>query len=235
MNYQLVVVGTQSNGNVGTKDNNNKGQARKEKEPGKDYILLPLWTVDPPFPQEPKSSQDTGFKTSNDVGKKVNEVPRQENECNDQEEKDNVNSTNRINDVSSTVNAATNKVNVVSRKPSIKLPGDLNMPALKDISIFEDSNKDVFGAEADLNNLQSTFQEQKDERGIMIRNKVRLMAQGHTQKEGIDYNEVFVPIARIEEIRLFLAYASFNDFVVYQMDVKSAFLYGKIEKEVYVC
>ncbi|GJW64139.1 copia protein, partial [Tanacetum coccineum] len=69
----------------------------------------------------------------------------------------------------------------------------------------------------------------------MIRNKARLVAQGHTQEEGIDYDEVFAPVARIEEIRLFLAYASFKDFVVYQMDVKSAFLYGKIEEEVYVC
>ncbi|GJV78408.1 putative ribonuclease H-like domain-containing protein [Tanacetum coccineum] len=76
MNYQPVVAGTQTNGNAGTKDNNNAGQARKEKVPGKDYILLPLWTAGPPFPQEPKSTQDAGFKPSNDVGEKVNEVPR---------------------------------------------------------------------------------------------------------------------------------------------------------------
>ncbi|GJR42634.1 putative ribonuclease H-like domain-containing protein [Tanacetum coccineum] len=63
----------------------------------------------------------------------------------------------------------------------------------------------------------------------------KLVAQGYTQEEGIDYDEVFAPVARIEAIRLFLAYASFKDFVVYQMDVKSAFLYGKIEEEVYVC
>ncbi|GJZ30127.1 putative ribonuclease H-like domain-containing protein [Tanacetum coccineum] len=69
----------------------------------------------------------------------------------------------------------------------------------------------------------------------MIRNKARLVAQGYTQEEGIDYDEVFAPIARIEAIRLFLVYASFKDFVVYQMNVKNAFLYGKIEKEVYVC
>ncbi|GKB96675.1 retrovirus-related pol polyprotein from transposon TNT 1-94, partial [Tanacetum coccineum] len=79
------------------------------------------------------------------------------------------------------------------------------------------------------------FKNKKDERGIVIRNKVRLVAQGYTQEEGIDYDEVFAPVARIEAIRLFLAYASFKDFVVYQMDVKSAFLYGKIEEEVYVC
>ncbi|GJV02492.1 ribonuclease H-like domain-containing protein [Tanacetum coccineum] len=73
----------------------------------------------------------------------------------------------------------------------------------------------------------------KDERGIVIRNKARLVAQGYTQEEGIDYDEVFAPVARIEAIRLFLAYASFKDFVVYQMDVKSTFLYGKIDEKVY--
>ncbi|GJW19850.1 putative ribonuclease H-like domain-containing protein [Tanacetum coccineum] len=76
----------------------------------------------------------------------------------------------------------------------------------------------------------------KDERDIVIKNKARLVAQGYTQEEGIDYDEVFAPVARIKAIRLFLAYASFKDFMVYQMDVKkSAFLYGKIEEEFYVC
>nr|GEU74317.1 hypothetical protein [Tanacetum cinerariifolium] len=60
-------------------------------------------------------------------------------------------------------------------------------------------------------------------------------AIGHTQEEGIDYEEVFAPVVRIEAIRLFLAYASFMGFMVYQIDVKSAFLYGTIEEEVYVC
>nr|GEX49047.1 hypothetical protein [Tanacetum cinerariifolium] len=72
----------------------------------------------------------------------------------------------------------------------------------------------------------------KDERGIVIRNKARLVAQGHIQEEGIDYDEVFAPVARIEAIRLFLANASFMGFTVNQMDVKSAFLYGTINEEV---
>ncbi|GJW07049.1 putative ribonuclease H-like domain-containing protein [Tanacetum coccineum] len=79
------------------------------------------------------------------------------------------------------------------------------------------------------------YRNKKDERGILVRNKARLVAQGYTQEEGIDYDEVFAPVARIEAIRLFLAYASFMGFIVYQMDVKSAFLYGTIEEEVYVC
>ncbi|GJW42817.1 putative ribonuclease H-like domain-containing protein [Tanacetum coccineum] len=72
----------------------------------------------------------------------------------------------------------------------------------------------------------------KDERGIVTKNKARLVAHGYTQEEGIDYDEVFAHVARIEAIRLFLAYASFMGFMVYQMDVKSAFLYGTIEEEV---
>nr|GEU90960.1 hypothetical protein [Tanacetum cinerariifolium] len=79
------------------------------------------------------------------------------------------------------------------------------------------------------------YKNKKDERGIVIRNKARLIAQGHTQEEGINYKEVFAPVARIEAIRLFLYYASFIGFMVYQMDVKSAFLYGTIKEEVYVC
>nr|GEX30870.1 putative ribonuclease H-like domain-containing protein [Tanacetum cinerariifolium] len=58
--------------------------------------------------------------------------------------------------------------------------------------------------------------------------------KGHRQEEGIDYNEVFAPVARIEAIRIFLAFASFMEFIVYQMDVKNAFLYGTIDEEVYV-
>ncbi|GJS48119.1 putative ribonuclease H-like domain-containing protein [Tanacetum coccineum] len=61
-----------------------------------------------------------------------------------------------------------------------------------------------------------------------------LIAQGYRQEEGVDYDEVFAPVARIEAIRLFLAFASFMGFSVYQMDVKSAFLYGNITEEVYV-
>ncbi|GJS91547.1 putative ribonuclease H-like domain-containing protein [Tanacetum coccineum] len=75
---------------------------------------------------------------------------------------------------------------------------------------------------------------------MVVKNKARLVAQGYTQEEGIDYDEVFAPIARIEAIRLFLAYASFMGFIVYQMDVKSSFLYengfrrGTIDKTLFI-
>ncbi|GJS86499.1 putative ribonuclease H-like domain-containing protein [Tanacetum coccineum] len=69
------------------------------------------------------------------------------------------------------------------------------------------------------------YRNKKDERGIVVRNKARLVIQGYTQEEGIDYDEVFAPVARIEAIRLFLAYALFMGLIMYQMDMKSAFLY----------
>ncbi|GKC91178.1 putative ribonuclease H-like domain-containing protein, partial [Tanacetum coccineum] len=74
----------------------------------------------------------------------------------------------------------------------------------------------------------------RDERSIVVKNKARLVAQGFRHEEGIDYDEVFVLVARIETTRLFLAFVSFMGFPVYQMDVKSAFLYGTIRGEVYV-
>ncbi|GJX48967.1 putative ribonuclease H-like domain-containing protein [Tanacetum coccineum] len=314
MNYEPIIASTQSNGFAGTKASDNAGQARKETEPVKNYVLLQLWTSDPPYSQDPKSFHDDGSKPSSDDGKKADEDPRKESEFNDQEKKDNVNSTNNVNA------ASTNKVNAVGGKTSIKLPFDPNMLALEDVSIFDFSrDDDDVGAEADINNLDTTiqvspipttrihkdhpldqvigdlqsatqtrkmsknlkehgfvkepkkvihalkdpswieamqeellqfklqevwtlvdlpngkraigskwvFRNKKDERGIVIRNKARLVAQGYTQEEGIDYDKVFAPVARIEAIRLFLAYASFKDFVVYQMDVKSAFLYGE--------
>nr|GFB19699.1 hypothetical protein [Tanacetum cinerariifolium] len=78
------------------------------------------------------------------------------------------------------------------------------------------------------------FKNKKDESSLVIRNKARLVAVGYSQQEGIDYDEMFTPVARIEAIRLFLAYAAHKDFNVYQMDVKTAFLNGILKEEVYV-
>nr|GEX16722.1 hypothetical protein [Tanacetum cinerariifolium] len=101
---------------------------------------------------------------------------------------------------------------------------DLNMPALEDIT-YSDDEEDV-GVEADFTNLETNIT-------VSPIQTTRVHKDHH--EEGIDYEEVFAPVARIKAIRLFLAYASFMGFMVYQMDVKSAFLYGTIKKEVYVC
>ncbi|GJW26581.1 putative ribonuclease H-like domain-containing protein [Tanacetum coccineum] len=147
--------------------------------------------------------------------------------------------------------------------PNVNLRIDLNMPDLKDDSdafssegIFNGAYDDEnVGAVADFNNMDDTinvwilvdlpfgkieigtkwvFKNKRDERSIDVKNKARLVAQGFRQEEGIDYDKVFAPVARIEAIRLFLAFTSYMGFTVFQMDVKSAFLYGTIEKEVYV-
>ena len=78
------------------------------------------------------------------------------------------------------------------------------------------------------------FRNKTNETGQIIRNKARLVAQGYTQEEGLDYDETFAPMARLESIRILLAYACYMDFKLYQMDVKSAFLNGLINEEVYV-
>ncbi|GJY94717.1 retrovirus-related pol polyprotein from transposon TNT 1-94 [Tanacetum coccineum] len=189
----------------GTKASDNTGQARKETEPVKNYILLPLWTADLPFSQDPKSSHDDESKPSSDDGKKVDEDLRKESECNDQE------------------------------KTSIELPFDLNMPALEDYRDDEDDGAEANMNNLDttiqeepkkvihaLKNpswieamqeellqfkLQGVwtlvdlpigkraigskwvFKNKKDEREIVRKNKARLVAQGYTQEEGIDYDE----------------------------------------------
>ncbi|GJY15827.1 retrovirus-related pol polyprotein from transposon TNT 1-94 [Tanacetum coccineum] len=143
--------------------------------------------------------------------------------------------------------ASTNEVNVVGGKTSIELLDDPNMLALENYSIFDSTSDDQdIGAEADMNNLDAFMHLQevwtlvklangkqgyrykwvfriKRMKENVIKNTARLVAQGYTQEEGIDYDEFFAPVAIIEAIRLFLAYASFKYFVVYQMDVKSAF------------
>nr|KAJ0190060.1 hypothetical protein LSAT_V11C800416990 [Lactuca sativa] len=78
------------------------------------------------------------------------------------------------------------------------------------------------------------YRNKVDKDGIITCNKARLVAQGFTQIESIDYRETFAPVARIEAIRLFLAYASYMNFIVYQMDVKTAFLHGVLEEEVFL-
>ncbi|GJY98033.1 retrovirus-related pol polyprotein from transposon TNT 1-94 [Tanacetum coccineum] len=78
------------------------------------------------------------------------------------------------------------------------------------------------------------FKNKKDELGIVTRNKARLVAQGYSREEGIDYDETFAPIARMEAIRIFLAFATYMNFKVFQIDVKSAFLNRKLKEEVFV-
>ncbi|GJY41722.1 putative ribonuclease H-like domain-containing protein [Tanacetum coccineum] len=131
----------------------------------------------------------------------------------------------------------TSRINSIH--PSTLILGDPNLAVQKRSKVTKSSRAYAFilvdlpyGKKAI--GTKWVYKNKKDERGVVVRNKARLVAQGHRQEEGIDYDEDFAPMARIEAIRIFLAIASYMGFIVYQMDVKSTFLYGKIDKEVYV-
>nr|GEX03275.1 hypothetical protein [Tanacetum cinerariifolium] len=83
-------------------------------------------------------------------------------------------------------------------------------------------------------NMKWIWKNKRDEENTVIRNKSRLVAKGYAQKEGVNFEESFVPVARLEAVRLFIAYAAHKSFNVYQMDVKTTFLYGTLKEEVYV-
>jgi hypothetical protein len=78
------------------------------------------------------------------------------------------------------------------------------------------------------------FRNKQDEYGVVTRNKARVVAKGYSQVEGLDFDETYAPVARLESIRILLAYATYHGLKLYQMDVKSAFLNGPIKEEVYV-
>ncbi|GJR87886.1 putative ribonuclease H-like domain-containing protein [Tanacetum coccineum] len=361
MNYVPVVVGNQTNGIAGTRDNLVAGQDEKKKELEQEYILIPIYTTDPLISQGPKDrAVDDGKKATkvdksgaSDKDGQDDQVTRSEFERLLQQERQNehLNSTNSFNTISLPISTAGPSfantasplpINVVETPASTKafeehpfehfspfknvfsLPYVPYVTPTNDTRIFGNPYDDeVVEEKVDMNNVDSSyiipdvpltkflkdlpkdqaigsldtpvqtrqmgkinkehglissvqnlrrtnhtdfqnclfacflsqmepkkpvqaikvptignkwvFRNKNDERGIVVKNKAILVAQGHTQEEGIDYDEVFAPVARIEAIRLFLAYASFKDFIVYQMDVKSTFLYGKIEEEVYVC
>nr|GEV44680.1 hypothetical protein [Tanacetum cinerariifolium] len=130
--------------------------------------------------------------------------------------------------IPSTFNNGSESKDVTSDLPIPKMPKkeELLQFKIQNVWILVDCPKGVRPI-----GTKWVIKNKKDEREIVIRNKARLVAQGHTQEEGIDYEEVFALVARIEAIRLFLAYASFMRFTVYQMDVKSAFLCDTIHEE----
>nr|GEZ54768.1 ribonuclease H-like domain, reverse transcriptase, RNA-dependent DNA polymerase [Tanacetum cinerariifolium] len=161
-----------------------------------------------------------------DHGKKVGKDPRQESECKDQEKEDNVNNTNNVNATGS------NEVNTVDANTNNELLFDLEIHALEDISTFNfSSNHEDDDEMADMNYLDTIIQVSPNTTTRIHRDhpldQVTRDLHSTTKTRHMSKN--------LEEHRLFLAYASFKDFVVYQMDVKSAFLYEKIEEDVYVC
>ncbi|GJU86752.1 ribonuclease H-like domain-containing protein [Tanacetum coccineum] len=338
MNYVPVVVGTNFNDFIGTKESIGAGHSSKETGSSQDFILMPQWKDGSLFDSSSKNASNDKPQPSSDAGKKDDD-----GEIDNQEESEN--SSQDVNTVRPSINTASSNINTDSLNINTVSPivagaplevthadffGDETkldrsnitntylVPTTPNIRIYKDhlldhvigdvqtsvqtrrmtrttneqgfisaiyeekthedlqnyllacflsqiEPKKVFQALTDSSWIEAmqdellqfklqkvwtlvdlpygkrvigtkwVYRNEKDERGIMIRNKARLVAQGYTQEEGIDYDEVFALVASIEAIRLFLACASFKDFVVYQMGVNSAFLYGKIEEEVYVC
>nr|GEW36158.1 putative ribonuclease H-like domain-containing protein [Tanacetum cinerariifolium] len=235
MNYQPISVGNRTNGIAGLKIHSNVGQEGKEKVSDQEYILLLVLNTSSDVPSSneevessPKDNADMKsiVKPTCVERGKINNLGCLNQQMKSTVDSENTNSTNSFNTASDKDgtfqrtygewNFSTPiQVNVAGS--SFSHPSALDdfskMPNLEDTGIFDDAYDDRDeGAEANYNNLET----------------------GHRQEKGIDYDEVFALVARIEAIRLFLAYASFMDFTVYQMDVKSTLLYGTIKEEVYV-
>nr|GEX60359.1 putative ribonuclease H-like domain-containing protein [Tanacetum cinerariifolium] len=160
------------------------------------------------------------------------------------------NSTNNVNTTSTPLNTANTLVNTTSLSRNVSAAGpsypdlssyanqdDSQIPSLEDIyevpndGIFINASYNYEGVVADFTNLKYTVNIEPKKISQALEDKSWVDA---IQEDGIDYDEVFAPVARIEAIRIFLAFASYIGFIVYQIDVKSAFLHGKINEEVYV-
>nr|GEV43152.1 retrovirus-related Pol polyprotein from transposon TNT 1-94 [Tanacetum cinerariifolium] len=229
-------LGNQSNVSAGTKENADPRQARKKAVPGKDYILLSLWTQDPPISSNSKDSPNARFKSSRKEEKrmKVNQpvkVVGIEDDAIDEniiygcvddlnilslEEIDYLNDDEDV-DAEPDMNNLDTYIQV-SSVPTTRIHKDHPLEqVIRDIMSPPQTRRMIRNRVWTLVDLpygkrairtKWVFRNKKDKRCIVIRNKARLVAQGHTQEEGINYDE---------------------------MDVKSAFLYGKIKEEVYVC
>nr|GEU85856.1 putative reverse transcriptase domain-containing protein [Tanacetum cinerariifolium] len=263
MNYQSVTAGNQSNLSVGVQEQFDVEKVGEESN--QQYAFFSVWFFGSTNPQNTDGDAAFDKKEPEFEGKKpeskVNVSPSssaQLKEHNDKTKreakgKSPVESLIGYRNLSAEFeDLFDNRINEVNVADTSQYIDDPNMPELEDIP-YSNNEEDV-GAEADFNNLETsitispipTTRVHKDHHVTQIigdlssatqtRSITRVAKdQGHTQDEGIDYEEVFAPVARIEAIRLFLAYASFMGFMVYQMDVKSAFLYETIEEEVYVC
>ncbi|GJZ50600.1 putative ribonuclease H-like domain-containing protein [Tanacetum coccineum] len=227
----------------GTKENIDAGQDGKKIVPNQEYILLPLLSFDPSLSKSSKDSPDARFKPSREEEKIASEHPENEdNEIVYFDDDEEIGAEADMNNLATTVHVRPIPTTRVHKDH----PLEQNHWRYTFSTLNQKDNKELepkkkvwtlvdlpYGKRAI--GTKWVYKNKKDNRGIVVRNKARLVAQGYTQEEGIDYDEVFAPVARIEAIRLFLAYASFMNFIVYRMDVKSAFLYGIIEEEVYVC
>nr|GEZ90120.1 hypothetical protein [Tanacetum cinerariifolium] len=205
MNYQPISAGNRTNGITGSKIHSDVGQEGKEKVSDQEYILLPVLNTTLDVPTRNKEDESS---PKDDASKKSIVEP--------------------------TFNAAGS-----SFIHPTALDNFSKMPNLEDTGIFDDAYDDRDeGAKMEPKTVTQALDDESwveaMQEELLQFKLLNVWTLGHREEEGINYDEVFAPVARIKAIRLLLAYASFMDFIVYQMDVKSAFLYGTIEEEVYV-
>ncbi|GJX37515.1 ribonuclease H-like domain-containing protein [Tanacetum coccineum] len=237
MNYVLVVAGTNSNDLVGTEESIGACHSSKETGYSQDYILMPLWKDVTTAPLEATHVDFFSDETEVDMSNITTTYPVPSTP-NTRIHKDH-SLDHVIGDVQSGVltmrmTKTTNEQGFISAVYEGKTHEDLYTCPFACFLSQEEPKKvwtlvDLPHSKRAIG-TKCIYMNKKDKRGIMIRNKARLVAQRYTQEVGIDYNAVFAPFAKVEAIKMFLAYAAFKDFVVYQMDVKSAFLYGKDKK-----
>ncbi|GJV91289.1 putative ribonuclease H-like domain-containing protein [Tanacetum coccineum] len=254
MNYKLVVAGNQSNGNAGTKACDDAGEEEKKDAKDSENKDSEVPSTEEPRVNQEKDSNINSTNNINIVSLTVNAAGIEDNAVNENivygcADDPNMPNLEEIvysdDDEDNDVEADMNNLNTfmpVSPILTTRLHKDHPLEQIiRDIHsapqtrrMTKSVTEHVEPKKAEALGQIRVLQNKKDERGIVVRNKARLVAQGYTQEEGIEYDAVFDLVARIEAIRMFLAYASFINFVVYHMDVKSAFLYGKIEEEIYI-
>nr|GEX53690.1 ribonuclease H-like domain-containing protein [Tanacetum cinerariifolium] len=260
MNYVPVDAGTNSTNFLGTKDAANQ-EVNKDVSSLR-YILLPNWAHDALLKSSSSKPHDEsstkileGSGNSNPTASSSNPPAEQMETLTVESLIPTVSSpvpTTCLNDSPEPFSEARLiSKRVANQEESPSLDNILSLTnRFEDILRVTTSSNEAIGVEADVSNMETsitasptpTLRIHKDHPKSQIIGHVdtpiqtrhKIVAQGHIQEEGIDYDEVFAPVARIEAIRLFLAYVSFMCFAVYQMDVKSAFLYGTIDEEVYV-
>ncbi|GJY83241.1 putative ribonuclease H-like domain-containing protein [Tanacetum coccineum] len=249
----------EANHSAGTKDNIDAGNSEKEAESAQDYFVLPIWSS---YSSTVKRStaKDAVFL---DELERLKRQEQDANDAAEALRKEFAQETEELLYKQEVLNLAvltypipTSRINSIH--PSTLILGDPQSAVQTRSKVTKSSGAHAFVSyiQKQRRNNHKDFQhclfacflsqnepkkisealedEQRKKAIGTNRNKARLVAQGHRQEEGIDYDEVFAPVARIEAIRIFLAFASYMGFIVYQMDVKSAFLYGKIDEEVYV-
>ncbi|GKC41843.1 retrovirus-related pol polyprotein from transposon TNT 1-94, partial [Tanacetum coccineum] len=142
-----------------------------------------------------------------------------------------LNKTQPTTDIQSSTEPTTPTINVNAEENNDNQAADTQFQQ-DDLSILSVHRDKPFGKT--VIKLKWLWKNKKDKDQIVIRNKARLVAKGYAQEEGIDFEESFSPVARLEAIRIFVAYAAHKSFPIYQMDVKTAFLNGLLKEEVYV-